>query len=145
MLFSEVIRGVFDEKDHWEDRRVTHYHKSSHRLRKSSGRRRRTTSTNELVDDPDLTDDPRSVAPTSVAGTTLTAARSEREKRRRRRAFSDHDSQYTESVIRGASPLPSVLTGDLEAEIAELRRQASAAAGQQRKYQEASAHRVRIV
>ncbi|KDN45169.1 hypothetical protein RSAG8_05084, partial [Rhizoctonia solani AG-8 WAC10335] len=58
MLFSEVIRGVFDEKDHWENHTVTHYHKSSRRLRKSSGRRRRTTSTSEMVDDPDLTDDP---------------------------------------------------------------------------------------
>ncbi|KAH7339621.1 hypothetical protein B0J17DRAFT_656015 [Rhizoctonia solani] len=132
MLFSEVIRGVFDEKDHWENRTVTHYHKSSHRLRKSSERRRRTTSASEIVDDPDLTDDPHSVAATSIAATALTSQRPDR--RRRRRALSEQDSQYTESFFGGT--LPSALTGDLETEIAELRRQASAAAGQQRKYQE---------
>ena len=131
MLLSEVVRGVFDEKDHWEDRTVTHYHKSSRRLRKhSTGRRRRTTS-GELLEDPDLTDDPRSVA----ASTAFTTSR------RHRRSLSDSQSR-AESNIRGASPLPSVLTGDLEAEIADLRMQASAAAGQQRKYQEASARRV---
>lgn len=128
MLLSEVVRGVFDEKDHWEDRTVTHYHKSSRRLRKhSQGRRRRTTS-GEIIEDPDLTDDPRSVA----ASTAYSGSR------RHRRSLSDSKA---ESTIRGASPLPSVLTGDLEAEIADLRMQASAAAGQQRKYQEASARR----
>ncbi|KAG8715828.1 hypothetical protein FRC11_014478 [Ceratobasidium sp. 423] len=137
MLFSEVIRGVFDEKDHWENRTVTHYHKSSRRLRKSSDRRRRKTSTSEIVDDPDLTDDPHSVAATSIAATALTSQRPEK---RRRRALSEQDSQHTESIIGGTSHLQSPLTGDLEAEIAELRRQASAAAGQQRKYQEASVH-----
>ncbi|CAE6474090.1 unnamed protein product [Rhizoctonia solani] len=142
MLFSEVIRGVFDEKDHWENHTVTHYHKSSRRLRKSSGRRRRTTSTSEMVDDPDLTDDPHSVAATSIAATALTSQRPDR--LRHRRALSERDSHHAESFISATSHIPSVLVGDLEAEIAELRRQANAAAGQQRKYQEASAHRARI-
>ncbi|KAG8746332.1 hypothetical protein FRC10_005321 [Ceratobasidium sp. 414] len=136
MLLSEVVRGVFDEKDHWEDRKVTHYRSRSRRLRKSSGRRRRTTS-GETLEDPDATDDPRSVAP-STAVVSTRGARSDYE-RPRRRALSDRDARSrTETVVRVASPLPSVLTGDLEAEIAELRRQASVAAGQQRKYQEAS-------
>ncbi|KAG9103073.1 hypothetical protein FRC06_000312 [Ceratobasidium sp. 370] len=136
MLLSEVVRGVFDEKDHWEDRKITHYRSRSRRLRKSSGRRRRTTS-GETLEDPDATDDPRSVAP-STAVVSTRGARSDYE-RPRRRALSDRDSRSrTETVVRVASPLPSVLTGDLEAEIAELRRQASVAAGQQRKYQEAS-------
>ncbi|KAG8679532.1 hypothetical protein FRC09_018908, partial [Ceratobasidium sp. 395] len=65
MLLSEVIRGVFDEKDHWEDRKITHYHNRSRRLRKSSGRRRRTTS-GETLEDPDATDDPRSIAPSTA-------------------------------------------------------------------------------
>ncbi|KAG8717907.1 hypothetical protein FRC08_006398 [Ceratobasidium sp. 394] len=136
MLLSEVVRGVFDEKDHWEDRKITHYHSRSRRLRKSSGRRRRTTS-GETLEDPDATDDPRSVAP-SMAVVSTRGGRSDYE-RPRRRALSDRDARSrTETVVRVASPLPSVLTGDLEAEIAELRRQASVAAGQQRKYQEAS-------
>ncbi|CAE7064414.1 unnamed protein product [Rhizoctonia solani] len=134
MLFSEVIRGVFDEKDHWENRTVTHYHKSSRRLRKSSGRRRRTTSTSEIVDDPDLTDDPHSVVATSIAATALTSQRPER--RKHRRALSERDSQHAESFISATSHLPALVSGDLETEIAELRRQANAAAGQQRKYQE---------
>ncbi|KAJ1304585.1 hypothetical protein OPQ81_005727 [Rhizoctonia solani] len=134
MLFSEVIRGVFDEKDHWENRTVTHYHKSSRRLRKSGGRRRRTISTSEIVDDPDLTDDPHSVAATSIAATALTSQRSERN--RHRRSLSERASQRANSFVGGNSLFPSAITGDLEAEIAELRRQASAAAGQQRKYQE---------
>ncbi|KAF8608668.1 hypothetical protein BDV93DRAFT_518734 [Ceratobasidium sp. AG-I] len=124
MLLSEVVRGVFDEKDHWEDRTVTHYHKSSRRLRKHSAAHRRRTTSGEL-EDPDLTDDPRSVA----ASTAFSSSR------RHRRSLSDSQSGAG-SNIRGASPLPSVLTGDLEAEIADLRMQASAAAGQQRKYQE---------
>ncbi|CAE6479010.1 unnamed protein product [Rhizoctonia solani] len=132
MLFSEVIRGVFDEKDHWENRTVTHIHKSSHRLRKSSGRRRRTTSTSEIIDDPDLTDDPHSVAATSIAATALTSQPAER--RTHRRALSERDSQHAETI--GLGTIPSVFSGDLEAEIAELRRQASTAAGQQHKYQE---------
>ncbi|CUA66826.1 hypothetical protein RSOLAG22IIIB_00274 [Rhizoctonia solani] len=134
MLFSEVIRGVFDEKDHWENRTVTHYHRSSRRLRQSNGRRRRTTSTSEIVDDPDLTDDPHSVAATSLAATALASQRPER--RKHRRALSAQDSQHAESFVSATSFIPAVLAGDLEAEIAELRRQASAAAGQQRKYQE---------
>ncbi|KAL5631435.1 hypothetical protein ACGC1H_007082 [Rhizoctonia solani] len=133
MLFSEVVRGVFDEKDHWENRTVTHYHKSSRRLRKSSARRRRTTSTSEMVDDPDLTDDPHSVAATSIAATALT---SQRPRVRHRRALSERDSQHAESFISATSHIPPALVGDLEAEIAELRRQANIAAGQQRKYQE---------
>jgi hypothetical protein len=134
MLFSEVVRGVFDEKDHWENRTVTHIHKSSHRLRKSSGRRRRTISASETIDDPDLTDDPHSVAATSIAATALTSQPSE--KRTHRRALSERDSQHAETI--GLGTIPSVFSGDIEAEIAELRRQASAAAGQQHKYQEVS-------
>ncbi|QRV94017.1 hypothetical protein RhiJN_22035 [Ceratobasidium sp. AG-Ba] len=134
VLLSEVVRGVFDEKDHWEDRKVTHYHSRSRRLRKSSGRRRRTTS-GETLEDPDLTDDPRSVAP-STAMVSTRGARSDYD-RPRRRALSERDSRsQADTIVRVISPLPSTLTGDLEAEIAELRRQANVAAGQQRKYQE---------
>ncbi|KAG9128054.1 hypothetical protein FRC07_005641 [Ceratobasidium sp. 392] len=136
MLLSEVIRGVFDEKDHWEDRKITHYHNRSRRLRKSSGRRRRTTS-GETLEDPDATDDPRSVAP-STAIVSTRGARSDYDRPRHRRALSDLDSRSRpDTIVRVTSPLPSTLTGDLEAEIAELRRQANVAAGQQRKYQEA--------
>jgi hypothetical protein len=135
------VRGVFDEKDHWEDRRVTHYHNRSRRIRKSSGRRRRTTS-GETLEDPDATDDPRSIAAAASAISAERGSRSERDRQGRRRALSDRDSRSkAESIGRVASPLPSVLTGDLETEIADLRMQANAAAGQQRKYQEASVRR----
>ncbi|QRW21503.1 pre-mRNA-splicing factor SLU7 [Rhizoctonia solani] len=56
------------------------------------------------------------------------------ERRTHRRALSERDSQHAETI--GLGTIPSVFSGDLEAEIAELRRQASTAAGQQHKYQE---------